>query len=272
MKSLRLILPVALVLAGCQQSTPGGATGGTAAGQTATDSASLERARSLRAEASTRLTVQTPAAAVIFKLLGSRVPSQIDRLISLQGSTALKGSATDRVSLAMALAARPVLAWPVDPMSHQAEAQRWASTMAAAVEVASIAAANVAARLPSRGADDAAQVERLVLKAFEELPHADLAAMLDDLARAPVVLDLAETGGVRMQTHSGATLVLAADGATVTRSGAIRFAVAQGVLDGSTFSLTLDKSTVASLARSRSLASTDEASRTGRVDANAGIK
>ena len=272
MKGTTALLASAAILGGCQQSSPGGASGGSSTGQVTTETASVERTKSMRAEKSSRMSVQTTASAVIFQVLATRVPRGIDESMAEEGASALRGPARDRVLMAMAIAARPVMGWPLDPLNNSIAAKRWAATVTAAVEIASIAASSIARAIPADGTDNAKDLTATVLKAFQELPHDELAKMLDSLSEKDVVLDLAETSAVKVGLEDGGSLALASDGATLTRAGAIRFSFSGGVLAGSSYSVALDQSTVAALGRTRAMTSNDEFTGSTTVGATAGVR
>lgn len=272
MRALILCASLVLLLCACSQQSPAGAAGGTAAGESAGDGAQLSREKSLRTDQATRAGSTVQAAAVIFDVLHLRLPADLDAQLVRRGAAALAGRPDERVQLAMNLAARPVVAWPVDPMDNDQAARRWAGAIAASVVVANRAATAIAVELTSAVTADPGEMETRVLAAFDRLDHQALANKLDEIAAGRVVIDLAEASSIRLTFGDGASLVLDATGATLARAGAVRFSSTAGVLDGTAYQLSQDMTKQAALVRSRTQTSSGEASRSTTTSAAAGVR
>lgn len=263
-----------LGLAGCQPSSPGGVSADSTSAETMTGGDAITREKSIRVDKASRSTVISSASSLIFPVLTTdmKLPSGLDSLMSRAGTSAFVGSPADRVLMAMQVATRPVLAWPFDPMADEAKAKRWAAAVAGAVVVSNKAATAIAASLPANDALDPAALETRVRAAFERLSHADLSAELDQVAQEPVVLDLAETGSVRVLLSDGSSLVLDQGGATLARAGAVRFSYAGGILDGTSYQLAQDITQTAGLGKTRTQTTGTEISRGTSTGTTAGVK
>ena len=274
MKSFAISITAAglALISACSQQAPAGAAGGTAAGESAGDSAGLAREKTLRTDQSARAGSTVPAAAVIFQVLHTKLPDGLDAQLARSGTAALRGSADQRVLMAMNLAARPVPGWPVDPLDNDKAARRWAGAIAGSVVIANRAATSIAAELTSTVTADVGELETRVLAAFERLDHQALAKELDEVATGRLVLDLADASSVRLALGDGASLVLDANGATLARAGAVRFSSSAGVLDGTAYQLGQDMTKQAALVRSRTQTSTAEANRATTTSATAGVR
>jgi hypothetical protein len=157
-------------------------------------------------------------------------------------------------------------------LDDEAKAKRWAAVVAGAVVVSNKAATAIAATLPAKDALDPAALENRVRAAFERLSHADLAAELDRIAKEPVVLDLAETGSVRVLLSDGSSMVLDQGGATLAKAGAVRFSYAGGILDGTSYQLAQDITQTAGLGKTRTQTTGSEVSRGTSTSTTAGVK
>jgi hypothetical protein len=261
-----------VLLSACSQSSPAGAAGGTASGESAGDDSALSREKALRTDQSVRAGSTVPAAAVIFEVLHTKLPPDLDLQLARSGTAALRGKPDERVLLAMNLAARPMSGWAVDPLDDDQAARRWAGALVGSVVVANKAATAIAAELTSAVTADVGELETRVLAAFERLDHQKLAKELDEVAASRVVLDVADASSVRLALGDGASLVLDANGATLAMRGAVRFSSSAGLLDGSSYQLAQDMTRQAAMVRSRTQTSTAGANRSTTTSAAAGVR
>jgi hypothetical protein len=208
-----------LILAGCDKSAPAGVGAGNSATNEATESGSVERVKTQTASNTGAAKEEVSAGVLIFSELAKDLPLNIDQALARMGAKAFSGSDTDQLGQVMALASRPVLAWPVNPMDDEKKARRWAATMAACVSIADKVGASIAGGLPARALADEDKAREYIRTAFEGLDHGALMADLRRRAGEPVTLDLADSSGVRFASTSG-LVALDAEGAKLTKAGA----------------------------------------------------
>jgi hypothetical protein len=215
--------------------------------------------------------IHLPAAGLIFPALMVDLRADMDAEISRRGPEALMGSEEEQLRQVLALAVRPMMAWPVNPLNNQDGARRWASTVGAAIEVADDAGERIAAELPTRALADADEAKALVRCAFEKLDKGKLLKTFHDQAQKLVVLDLADTSAVRF-TGTGWQVSIDGTGATMTRGGTVRFGGTSAALGGHSYAVALEQAGTLTMTRQAADGQARTTDRRAGTGAEAGVK
>lgn len=271
MRLVAVAIAALCVLGGCDKTTPAGATASTSAGTGTSEASSTERVKTLSTSSTASKQIHLPAAGLIFPALMVDLRADMDAEISRRGPEALMGSEEEQLRQVLALAVRPMMAWPVNPLNNQDGARRWASTVGAAIEVADDAGERIAAELPTRALADADEAKALVRCAFEKLDKGKLLKTFHDQAQKLVVLDLADTSAVRF-TGTGWQVSIDGTGATMTRGGTVRFGGTSAALGGHSYAVALEQAGTLTMTRQAADGQARTTDRRAGTGAEAGVK
>ena len=137
------LLSAAALLAGCDK-TPATGTAGIGTTTSSDEAASLDREKTQSIVKAEEKSVSVPVAQLLF------APSDDDsktaqKRLAKTGSGAMKqgGQGVDMAEV-FKTATRPAIAWPVNPLDDPKAAKRWAAAIAASVDTADAAAAQLA--------------------------------------------------------------------------------------------------------------------------------
>ena len=268
MKAVLALTAFVLVLAGCDK-TP--ATGGAGVGL----STGQEEAETLNREKSQAVTktdekqVQVPVAQLIF------IPDGADAL-GMQRSIARKGAGAIKqdgqwvdVGEVLKAAVRPVIAWPVSPLDDSKGAKRWASTMAAAVDVADLAAQELAEKIPARFSQ-AEQVEAAMQSGWDNLDRQALSQAFKEASQRPVTLDL--TGGDVRFLSGGKAYTFGPNGGSSSTGGVVQFNPAAGVIGGKTYRIAVGEAAVQQIKRASTQLQSTSAGNSKATNVTTGVK
>lgn len=258
-------------LAGCDKATPAGASVGTNEANETQETSTVERVKSQTASNSGATKVEVPAGVLIFGAVSVELPSGLDRALARKGASAFSGGDAEQLGQVMALASRPVVAWPVNPLDDQAGAKRWGATVAASVVIADKVAGLIAGSLPVRSLADEAQAKDAIKKAFAGLDHAGLMQEVRSKANDSVTLDLADGGAIRLLAPSG-VVSLDGDGVKLSKGGAVSFVSSGGVFGGRSFTVALEKAGSLIMTRQGTTTVGQGLSQSKSTTAEAGVK
>ena len=270
MKGAGVTLAIVAALAGCDKA-PGGASVGGSQASTTTQTQQLDRSRTMSTAKTSSAVIEMNASALIFPALEVPIQTpQLDRQIAREGLAAISGDPAQRVRVLLSLAARPLPAWPVNPMADGQGAKQWAGVMAAAIQTAQDVGEGIAQQLGARTLNDAEEGRAFVLKAFGQIDHTTMLAQAEELASKPgVVLDLADASGVRFVGPRGVVYI---DGGGVTVSSGGSQQYGPGVLNGKAYKLAMATEAAQGMTRTSNAGAGQAMQNSQQADATAGLK
>ena len=261
-------LAVAALVAGCDK-TPATGTAGIGTSTSSDEAATIQREKLQSVVRAEQKTVSVPAAQLIFSP-ADEDSKQAQRRLAKTGATALKraGEGVDMGEV-LKTATRPAIAWPVNPLDDPKGAKRWAAVIAASVDTADAAAAQLVQQMPTR-ISDAAQLESFTVEAWPKLDQAELTAVFDQAQKRPVTLDL--TGGDVRFLSGGKLYTVGPTGGTSAAGGVVQFNAGSSTFGGKTYQIAVNETALQQIKRTsvQAMATTSGNSRAATV--NVGVK
>ena len=263
------LLAAAALIAGCDK-TPATGTAGIGTSTSSDEAATIDREKTQSVVKAEQKSVSVPAAQLLFATADDDDSKAAQRRLAKTGSGAIKpdGQGVD-VAEVLKTATRPAIAWPVNPLDDPKSAKRWAAVIAASVDTADAAAAQLVQQMPTR-ISDAAQLESFTREAWPKLSQAELTAVFDQAQKRPVTLDL--TGGDVRFLSGGKVYTVGPTGGTSAAGGVVQFNAGNSTFGGKTYQIAVNETALQQIKRTsvQAMATTSGNSRAATV--NVGVK
>lgn len=262
------LLSAAALLSGCDK-TPATGTAGIGTTTTSDEAASIDREKTQSVVRAEEKSVSVPVAQLLFAPNDDDSKAAQKRLAKTgAGAITQAGQGVDMAEVFKA-ATRPAIAWPVNPLDDPKAAKRWAAAIAASVDTADAAAAQLAEQLPTR-ISDAAQLESFTQEAWPKLSQAELTGIFDQAQKRPVTLDL--TGGDVRFLSGGKVYTVGPTGGTSAAGGVAQFNAASSTFGAKSYRVAVNETALQQLKRTsvQAMATSNGNSRAATV--NVGVK